>query len=65
MANLMRIMLCASLDGRGLGRRMDICVCMAESLQSSPETITMLLIGCSSIQSVFAVTEVNKNKIIF
>ena len=34
----------------GLGE-MDICICMAESLPCSPETITILLIGYSPIQS--------------
>ena len=33
-------MLCASSDGRGGLGRMDTCICMAESLHSSPETIT-------------------------
>ena len=39
--------LCGSLDGRGvfIWRRMDTCVCMAESLRGSPETITILLTG--------------------
>ena len=27
------------------GMRMDTCICIAESLHSSPETITILLIG--------------------
>ena len=31
--------LCGSLDGRGVWRRMDTCICMAESLCCSPETI--------------------------
>ena len=38
-------MLCGSLDGRGVWGRMDTCVCTAESLHCSPETITTLLIG--------------------
>ena len=38
-------MLCGSLDGRGLWRRMNKCVCMAESLCCPPETITTLLIS--------------------
>ena len=29
--------LCASLDGRGVWRRMDTCVCMAEALCYAPE----------------------------
>ena len=32
--------LCGSLDGRGVWRRMDTCICMAESLCCSPETIS-------------------------
>ena len=38
-------MLCGSLDGRGIWGRMDTCICMAESLHCSPETIIILLIG--------------------
>ena len=37
--------LCGSLDGRGLWGRMDTCICMAESLHCSTETITTLLIS--------------------
>ena len=44
-------MLCGSLDGRGFGGRMDTCVCMAESLYCSPETLTTLLISDNSIQA--------------
>ena len=36
-------MLCASLDGRGIWGRKDTCICMAESLHSSPETITTVI----------------------
>ena len=36
-------MLRGSLDGRGVWGRMDICVCVAESLGCSPKTITTLL----------------------
>jgi len=32
--------LCASLDGSGVWGRMDTCVCLAESLHYSPETVT-------------------------
>ena len=39
-----------SLDGRGVWGRMDACICMAESLHCSPETITTLLTGCTPIQ---------------
>ena len=42
-------MLCASLDGRGAWGRMETCICMAEFLHCSPETIT-LLIGYTQIQ---------------
>ena len=38
-------MLCSSLDGRGVWGRMDTCICRAESLHCSPETITTLLIS--------------------
>ena len=39
------------LDGRGVWRRMDICIYMAESLCYSPESITALLIGYNPIQN--------------
>ena len=39
------------LDGRGVGGRMDTCVCMAESLCCSPETVTTLLTGYIPIQN--------------
>ena len=42
-------MLCASLDGRGVWGRMDTCICKAEPLYSSPETIKALLIGYTPI----------------
>ena len=35
-----------SLDGSGVWGRMDTCICAAESLYCSPETITILLIHC-------------------
>ena len=41
-------MLCGSLDGRGFGGE---CVCMAESLRSSPKTATVSLIGYTPIQN--------------
>ena len=44
---------------------MDICICMAESLQSSPETITTLLIGCSSIQIILLLKKLIKIKLFF
>ena len=42
-------MLCARLDERGAGRRMDTCLCMAESSSYPPETITTLLISYTPI----------------
>ena len=44
-------MLCGSLDGRGVWGRVDICICMAESLHCSPGTITALLTGNTPIQN--------------
>ena len=44
------LMLCGSLDGRGFGGGMGTCVCMAESLHCSPETITTWLIYYTQIQ---------------
>ena len=44
-------MSCGSLDGRGVWGRMDTCICRAESLHCSPETITTLLIGYTPIQN--------------
>ena len=55
--------LCASLDGRGVWGRMDTCICKAESLYCSPETIKTLLIGYTPIQNVFGVKKI-KNKIL-
>ena len=43
-------MLCGSLDGRGVWRRMDTCTCMAEFC-SSLETVTALLMGYTAIQN--------------
>ena len=41
-----------SLDERGVWERMDTCICMAESLRYSPETITdCLLINYIPIQN--------------
>ena len=37
--------LCESLDGRGVWGRMDTCMCVAESLHCSHETITILLMS--------------------
>ena len=44
-------MLSASLDGKMVSGRMDTCICMAESLPCSPETITTLLISYTLIQN--------------
>ena len=38
-------MLCASLDGKGLGGEMDTFMCMVESLCCSPETTTTFIIS--------------------
>ena len=38
-----------SLDGRGVGGRMDTCICMVESLLCLFEGITTLLIGYTPI----------------
>ena len=38
-------MLCGSLEGRGVWGRMDPCICVAESLCCSPETITTLFVN--------------------
>ena len=43
--------LCGSLDGRGVWRSVDKCICVAESLPYSPETITTLLIGHTPVQN--------------
>ena len=51
--NSAHMVLCVSLDGMGFWRRMDTCICMAESLCYSSETITILLIGYTPIQSFF------------
>ena len=44
-------MLCGSLDRREIWGRVATCICTAESLHYSPETITALLIGYTSIQN--------------
>ena len=43
--------LCDSLDGRGVWRRMDTCIYITEFLPCSPETVTTLLTGYTSIQN--------------
>ena len=47
----LRSMLCGSLVGRGSWERMNTHICMAESLCSSHETITTLLISYTLIQN--------------
>ena len=45
-------MLCSSLDGRGVQEKIGTCVCVAEFLPCSPETITTLLAAyAESLQS--------------
>ena len=44
-------MLCGSLDGSGVWGRMDTCVCMAESLHCSLETVKTLLISYTQVQN--------------
>ena len=59
------LMLCCSLDGRGLGR-MDTCISMAESLLCSPKSSTTLLIGYTLIQNKkFKVWKKNHDSIDF
>ena len=41
---------CGSLGGSGVRERMDTCVCLAESLCCSPETLTTSLIGYTPIK---------------
>ena len=57
------LMLCGSLDGRGVWGRMDTCVCMAESLCYPPEAITTLLIGYTLISLVLK--KERKNRLSF
>ena len=47
-------MLRGSLDERGIWGRMDTCMCMAESLGCSRETITTLLIDDACVTSHFS-----------
>ena len=44
-------MLCGSLDGRRVWGGMNTYIYMAESLPSSPEIITMLLIGYTLLEN--------------
>ena len=43
------LVLCGSLDGRGVWGRMDTWICVAEILRCPPETITTLLIGYTPV----------------
>ena len=45
-------MFCGSLDGRADWGRIDTCICMDESLQCSPETVTTLIINLLQIKSL-------------
>ena len=42
---------CGSLDGRGVSGRMEACMCTADALCCSPETITTLLISYTAAQN--------------
>ena len=44
-------MLCGSLNGREVWGRIDICICVTESLRCSLETITTLLTGYIPIEN--------------
>ena len=44
-------MLFGSLDGRGVWGRMDTCICMAQSLLCSVETVITLLISDTPMQN--------------
>ena len=55
-------MLGGSLDGRGLGGRMDTCICTAESFFHPAETITTLLISYTPIQNKKLTKQNNSNK---
>ena len=53
------LVLCASLNGSGVWGRMEACVCMAESLHCSPETVS-LLIGYTPTRNAFGVKKKSK-----
>ena len=44
-------MICGSLDEREVWGRLETCICMAEFLHCSPETITALLIGSTPTEN--------------
>ena len=57
-------MLCGSLDERGVWGRMDTCMCVAESLHCSHETITILLVSYPPIENrKFQVKKKKKKKL--
>ena len=53
------LVLCASLNGSGFWGRMETCICTAESLHCSPETVT-LLTGYTPIRNAFGIKK-NQN----
>ena len=55
-------MLCGSWDVRGVWGKMDTCICMAESLHCSLETITTLLTGYTPTQNKKYKVKTNKRK---
>ena len=55
-------MLCASLLGRGVGGRMDMCICMAEFLHCSPKTIRTLLINYTPINMFLVLKTLKKRE---
>ena len=57
------LMLCGSLDGRGVWGKMDTCVCMAVFFHCSPEIITILLISCTPIENkMFKLKKLKRGK---
>ena len=53
-------MLCHSLDGRGIGGRMDTCICMAESLHCPP--VTHNIVNRLYLNTKLKVSSLNKEK---
>ena len=61
--------LSGGLDGRGVWERMDTCICTAESLHCSPETIITFLIGYTqykikSFKTKFKKSSFSKRKLL-
>ena len=60
------LILCGSLDGKGVCGRIDTCICMAESLHYSPEIQVnslsqhCLLTGYTPIQNKFFLKKVKR-----